>query len=104
MLVFYKSNQTFQSLLWGEKPYWKNENVKYEFANIDRKENRKWVEVGVTDDLDSCSKVLHCFKVNEEKLKTGQRTFVKIKIVSYIYKRLFRLTKKNRKVEELRFL
>ena len=49
----------------------------------------------MTDDLDSCSKVLHCFKVNEEKLKTGQKTFVKIKIVSYIYKRLFRFTGKK---------
>ena len=57
----------------------------------------------MTDDLDSCSKVLHCFKVNEEKLKTGQRTFVKIKIVSYIYKRLFRLTKKNVRLKNCAF-
>ena len=84
-----RSNQVFQSLLWGEKPYWENENVKYELANIKRKENRNWVEVGVTDNSDSCSKGLHCFKVTEEKFKTGQRTFVKIKIVSYISKKEF---------------
>ena len=31
---------TIQSLLWGEKPYGENENVKYELANTERKENR----------------------------------------------------------------
>ena len=40
----------------------------------------------MTDNSDSCSKGLHCFKLNEEKFKTGQTTFVKIKIVSYISK------------------
>ena len=102
--VFYKLNQTLQSLLWGEKPSRENENVKYELTNIERKENGNWVEIGVTDNSDSFPKVLHCFKVNEEKLKTDQTTFVKIKIVSnisriflYLQKRLFRFTRKSLK-------